>query len=337
MKSKNFASVCTGTGSSFVRTGTAWAGADDGLLVLDRDGNGLIDSGRELFGNNTLLANGQKAADGYAALRELDANADGVLNASDAQFAGLKPYLDAIELVIDESGVGFDTAGLDALVAATHTVSERTAILDLGDLYRHAQDVLDPVGYDALAELRQRVAALPAGSPIKAELQAAGMGLFFGTALADALQGTTGDETFVGEEGHDTVLAGAGNDEVFGGLGNDTIDGGAGDDVIEGGEGNDTLADYTGFNILRGGAGNDTISGRGYFDGGEGDDVLQATDTWSRDTYYFRLGDGKDVIADQINNRSIENACSILATLHPLSLNPRVLHFRLEIHPAING
>ena len=77
-----------------IETGTAWAGADDGLLVLDRDGNGNIDTGRELFGNNTLLANGQKAADGYAALRELDANADGVLDASDAAFANLRVWRD---------------------------------------------------------------------------------------------------------------------------------------------------------------------------------------------------------------------------------------------------
>jgi len=34
---------------------SAWVGADDGLLVRDLDSNGVIDSGRELFGNNTLL------------------------------------------------------------------------------------------------------------------------------------------------------------------------------------------------------------------------------------------------------------------------------------------
>lgn len=94
-----------------VRTGTAWAGADDGLLVLDLDGNGLIDSGRELFGNNTLLANGQKATDGYAALRDLDGNADGVLDTTDAPFAALRVWRD-----LDQDGVS-DAGELQSLDA----------------------------------------------------------------------------------------------------------------------------------------------------------------------------------------------------------------------------
>ena len=32
-----------------IRTGSAWAGADDGMVVWDRNGNGLIDSKRALF------------------------------------------------------------------------------------------------------------------------------------------------------------------------------------------------------------------------------------------------------------------------------------------------
>ena len=76
--------------------------ADDGILVRDINGNGLIDSGRELFGDETLLANGQKAAHGFAALRELDTGSaatpggavvganDGIFDAKDAQYANLR-------------------------------------------------------------------------------------------------------------------------------------------------------------------------------------------------------------------------------------------------------
>ena len=69
---------------------TRWAGADDGVLVWDRNGNGKIDDGGELFGNNTALANGQKAVHGFAALSELDANNDGVVDSADANFANLR-------------------------------------------------------------------------------------------------------------------------------------------------------------------------------------------------------------------------------------------------------
>ena len=36
-----------------------WVGGGDGLLVMDRNGDGKINDGRELFGAGTVLANGQ--------------------------------------------------------------------------------------------------------------------------------------------------------------------------------------------------------------------------------------------------------------------------------------
>jgi Ca2+-binding RTX toxin-like protein len=80
--------------SDTIKTGTAWAGADDGILVWDRNGNGQIDSGAELFGDETILANGKKAAHGFAALAELDSNADGKFDALDAHYANLRVWRD---------------------------------------------------------------------------------------------------------------------------------------------------------------------------------------------------------------------------------------------------
>jgi len=74
---------------------SAWVGKDDGLLVRDLNGNGIIDSGRELFGSETLLANGKKAANGFEALKELDSNGDGVIDALDAAFSELRIWKDA--------------------------------------------------------------------------------------------------------------------------------------------------------------------------------------------------------------------------------------------------
>jgi Ca2+-binding RTX toxin-like protein len=74
---------------------TGWVGKDDGLLVRDLNGNGQIDTGRELFGSETLLANGNKAANGFEALKELDSNHDGKIDAQDAAFAELRVWKDA--------------------------------------------------------------------------------------------------------------------------------------------------------------------------------------------------------------------------------------------------
>ena len=96
-----------------IRTNTSWADADDGLLALDRNGNGVIDSGRELFGDETLLANGKKAAHGFAALAELDvggaANAtggvgDGLFDAKDAQYANVRIWRDLNQDGISQAG-----------------------------------------------------------------------------------------------------------------------------------------------------------------------------------------------------------------------------------------
>jgi hypothetical protein len=74
---------------------TGWASALDGLLAWDRNGDGRINDGSELFGDRTLLLNGSRAAHGFAALADLDANQDLVLDAADAAWSSLRVWIDA--------------------------------------------------------------------------------------------------------------------------------------------------------------------------------------------------------------------------------------------------
>lgn len=77
----------------------AWSLAGDGFLVRDRNGNGLIDDGTELFGSGRTVrdAGGTQieGTDGFAELQELDSNADGVIDDRDAGFATLQVWMDA--------------------------------------------------------------------------------------------------------------------------------------------------------------------------------------------------------------------------------------------------
>lgn len=82
---------------------TGWVMPDDGFLVLDRNGNGVIDNGAELFGNHTPLSGGGTAADGFAALVQEDTNADGKVDNTDARFADLRVWRDLNQDGISEA------------------------------------------------------------------------------------------------------------------------------------------------------------------------------------------------------------------------------------------
>jgi hypothetical protein len=82
----------TASGSTAGRVG--WVGAGDALLVRDRNGDGSINDGRELYGSGTVGADGKRAGHGFAALEAEDSNRDGKITAADKHFDELKLWVD---------------------------------------------------------------------------------------------------------------------------------------------------------------------------------------------------------------------------------------------------
>lgn len=76
-------------------------GKGDAFLVLDRNGNGTIDDGSELFGNHTpMVTTGMTALNGYEALREFDlagmgGDGDSRIDPDDAIWEELGLWVDA--------------------------------------------------------------------------------------------------------------------------------------------------------------------------------------------------------------------------------------------------
>lgn len=82
---------------------TSWVGSDDGVLVFDINSNGLIENGSEIFGDDFVKSNGEKAIDGFDALRDLDSNNDGQFDSNDSNFADVNIWRD-----LDQDGVADD-------------------------------------------------------------------------------------------------------------------------------------------------------------------------------------------------------------------------------------
>ena len=80
---------------------TAWPAAGDGVLVMDRDGSGVIENGREVVSEH--FAEGG-FTDSLDALQSLDENGDGVLDLNDSAFADLKVWNDLNQDGVSQAG-----------------------------------------------------------------------------------------------------------------------------------------------------------------------------------------------------------------------------------------
>ena len=92
---------------------SSWVGGNDGILAYDKNGNGIIDNGNELFGDNYIKSDGTKASSGFDALSDLDSNNDGVINSSDEKFSELQ-VIKADGSIVSASEAGIASINLSS-------------------------------------------------------------------------------------------------------------------------------------------------------------------------------------------------------------------------------
>ena len=124
---------------------TSWVGAKEGLLVYDKNGDGIINGGNELFGDRTLMKDGKTlASSGFTALAEYDNNKDGKIDSNDAIYTLLRIWQDSdgdgiasagelkqlVDLGIVSIGLSYSNTGV---TDGANNIQVRTGTFTLAD------------------------------------------------------------------------------------------------------------------------------------------------------------------------------------------------------------
>lgn len=279
----------------FLMAGGPETGVSYDNMVVDSQGNVLIQEDRTAFGEDVMFAQQRQGS---------------IVSYNIAENEG----------VVGNDNVDFvftlNQAAIDPAVAQDYGNWESSGIVEIGDTGAYLFDVQAHSIRDAVLPDGRTVGKNDEGNGDEIFYQGrysqggqillavpvepvSGSGEIIGTDDADVLYGSEGKDTILGEGGKDVLDGRGGDDLLRGGRHDDVIYGQAGNDLIAGQSGNDTIVGGSGNDYLYGESGDDAISG------GDGNDLIlgwKGNDTVSggagRDTFVFSPSHGTDIIAD---------------------------------------
>ena len=235
---------------------TGWVTPQDGILVHDLNGNGVIDNIAETlseFYNGTVGTGGNAGtkpfANGFAALKSLDSNSDNQFTSADTAWNTLRVWVDD-----NADGLSFKDVNGDGTYQPGTDTSELKTFDELGiasiNLTPTTQSGLVNGGNEILAtgsfviggQTREAQAANFIANPDGHTFLNQQNGTNTGTKVMTQAE-TGGTSSYVSHSAIGEVMntATLGVNNLYGGAGNDTLTGDANDNWLAGGVGSDTF------------------------------------------------------------------------------------------------
>jgi Ca2+-binding RTX toxin-like protein len=305
---------------------TGWVSREDGIVVMDLNGNGKIDNISETLSeyfNGTEGTDGEAGtkpfANGLAALKSLDSNNDDAFTSIDTAWSNVQVWVDA-----DHDG-DTDVGELKSLGELGISSISLVGVVQSG-LVSGGNEVLATSTFVQGGQTREAIAAnflanpngqtsLVAGSGVLVTTQGDDVAPETVTYVSESSVGETIDliqlsaDNAVGGSGDDTLVGDSGTNWLVGSQGADSFDAGAGDDVLL------IDADDLPQNI-HGGAGTDIVQVIGdagvtlnlalaeveVVQGGRGDDEFAGG---GRSSVFVAAGDGNDIVAGGLANDAL--------------------------------